>query len=312
MSTSRLLPTGHPVINPDLAERFDRFQTALHARLQTVSAFDRAMIVTGLGLATCMEVGTTTAINVILPDMQGNVGATADQIIASRGEQDNWFGSLHLRIALVIGMFAIVGFIWRDSDRNNANPLLNLRLIVTQPAVAGGLVIAVVFGAMLGGGLYVLPQYLRTIQTYSATQTGGFFFIDGLASAGGFYIILKLVPRVPLFYLALTALILFIIGNFAFVNVLTGDTPGAVICIILILHGVSTGMLLPGVSMMILPRIDLRLISFGTATYIFSRNLGTSIGVSAVLALIDIRQTLHSSRLLDIANRLDPRVIWVT
>ena len=476
MFTSRSVPTGRPMISPELAERADRFQTALHARLQTLSALNKVMIVIGLGLATCVESGASVAINVILPDMQGNVGATADQIswavtiystaflcslplspslarrfghrnhfllsialyalgslgcflshelwtllssravmgvgggallvrsqttiyqlaqgkergkysllfgtivlvakalmpvvfgtvtdwitwnaafltiiplalasavliyiftpdsmhfeaeppplnfagigfllagatafqiIASRGEQDDWFGSLHLRIAFVIGLLAVAGFVWRESDLNNSHPVLNLRLIVTKRAVAAGLAIAVVFGAMLGGGLYILPQYLRTIQTYSSSQTGGFFFVDGLAGLAGFYLMLKLLPRVNVFYLALAALILFIIGNAAFVNVLTGDTPGAVICMVLILHGVSTTMLLPGVSQLILPQIDLRFISFGTAIYYFFRNLGTSIGVSAALALIDTRQTLHSSRLLDTANRLDPAV----
>ncbi|MGB6688480.1 MAG: MFS transporter [Terracidiphilus sp.] len=468
------------MIHPDVVKRSDRFHTAHHARFQALFAFDKVMIVIGLGLATCMEIGTTMAINVILPDMQGNVGATADeiswaitiystaflcslplslslarrfghrnhillsialyalgatgcflshelwmllfsravmgigggpllvrslttlyrlaqgkaraqyfllfgtvvlvfrtvmplifgvvtdwfnwnaaflivipiafasavliyiflpesvqfeaesprpdfagiglllagvmafQVIASRGEQDDWFGSPHLRIAFVVGLFALAGFVWRESDLNNSNPLLNLRLIATHPTLPAGLGIAVVFGAMLGGGLFVLPQYLRTIQIYSATQTGGFFFVDGLASLAGFYMMLKLLPRVDLFYLDLAALILFIICNVAFVNVLTGDTPGAVICVALILHGVSTAMLLPGVSLLILPQIDLRFISFGAAIYYFFRQLGTSIGVSAVVTLVDIRQTLHSSRLLDTANRLNPGVARAT
>jgi hypothetical protein len=123
----------------------------------------------------------------------------------------------------VIGLFALAVFVWRDSDLNNANPLLNLRLIATQPAMAVGLGIAVAFGAMLGGGLYVLPQYLHTVQTYSATQTGGFFFIDCLARMAGFYMMLTLSRRVPLFYLVLAALIIFIIGDFAFVHLLTGS-----------------------------------------------------------------------------------------
>ena len=479
MSDSRPLPTGGSMIHPELAERSDRFHTAHYARFQALSAFEKVMIVIGLGLATSMEIGTTMAINVILPDMQGNVGASADeiswaitiystaflcslplslslarkfghrnhillsialyalgatgsflshelwmllcsravmgigggpllvrslttlyrlaqgkaraqyfllfgtvvlvfrtvmpvlfglitdsfiwnvaflliipiafasavliytylpesvqveveparpdlagiglllagvtafQIIASCGEQDDWFGSPHLRIVFVIGLFALAGLVWRESDHKNSNPLLNLRLIATHRTLCAGLGIAVVFGAVLGGGLYVLPQYLRTIQVYNATQTGGFLFVDGLASLAGFYLMLKLLSHVDLFYLDLAALILFISGNVAFVNVLTGDTPGAVICMVLVLHGVSTAMLLPGVSLLILPQIDIRFISFGAAIYYFFRQLGTSIGVSAVVTLVDIRQTLHSSRLLDTANRLNPRVTHV-
>ena len=464
------------MINTELLESADRFQTALHERIKSLSPLTKVMIVIGLGLATCLEVGTTTAVNVILPDMQGNVGATTDQIswvitiystaflcslplspwlarrfghrnhillsialhvlgalgcflshdlwmllfsravmgiggggllvrslvtiyqlvqgksrakyfllfatvlqslralmpvifglltdwitwntaflvvipigmasaaiiyvfiprgidfeaepprpdfagigflvagvtafqiIASRGEQDDWFGSLHLRAAFVIGAFALTAFALRDIDLNNPNPFLNLRLIVTQRSLFAGLGIAVVFGAMLSGGLYVLPQYLRTIQTYSATQTGFFYFVDCLASLVGYYLMMKLSPQFGLFASNLAALILFIVGNFGFVHVLTGDTPGATINIFLVCHGVSTGMLIPGIGMLILPAIDLRFISFGTAIYLFFRNLGASIGVSAVLALLDIRQTLHSSRLLDTANQLNPQL----
>src|SRR5260370_34755351 len=161
---------------------------------------------------------------------------------------------------------------------------------------------------MLSGGLYVLPQYLRTIQTYNATQTGCFYFIDGLASLVGYYLMIKLSPHFGLLFSNSAALILFIIGNFGFVHMLTGDTPGATICIFLVLHGVSTGMLIPGIGMLILPAIDLRFISFGAAIYLFFRSLGASIGVSAVLVLLDIRQTLHSSRLLDTANQLNPQL----
>jgi DHA2 family multidrug resistance protein len=162
-------------------------------------------------------------------------GVTAFQIIASRGEQDDWFGSLHLRAAFVIGVVALTAFTLRDIDLNNPNPFLNLRLIVTQRTLFAGLGIAVVFGAMLSGGLYVLPQYLRTIQTYNATQTGLFYFIDGPAGLVGYYLMIKLSPHFGLRFSNFAALLLFIIGNFWFVHMLTGDTPAAMIGMFLVL-----------------------------------------------------------------------------
>jgi hypothetical protein len=49
-------------------------------------------------------------------------------------------------------------------------------------------------------------------------------------------------------------------------------------------------------------------IAFGiTINYTF-RQMGGAIGVAATVALLDIRETLHSSRLLDVANRLNPAV----
>ena len=43
-----------------------------------------------------------------------------------------------------------------------------------------------------------------------------------------------------------------------------------------------------------------------STTYFFVRQLGNTFGVTAATVLFDRRMTLHSSRLLDMSNRLDP------
>lgn len=55
-------------------------------------------------------------------------------------------------------------------------------------------------------------------------------------------------------------------------------------------------------------RTSFRFIDFGMTIYFFFRQFGAAVGVAATVALIDIRETLHSSRLLDTANRLSPSV----
>jgi hypothetical protein len=73
-------------------------------------------------------------------------------------------------------------------------------------------------------------------------------------------------------------------------------------------HGFSLGILLPGVTNLLLGRTSFRFIDVGMTIYFFVRQLGAAIGVAATVALIDIRETLHSSRLFDSANRLSPSV----
>src|SRR5262249_57562203 len=51
-----------------------------------------------------------------------------------------------------------------------------------------------------------------------------------------------------------------------------------------------------------------RYFAFDMAIYLLFRGLGSTIGVSATSALLDVRETFHSSRLLDVANRLSPAV----
>jgi DHA2 family multidrug resistance protein len=43
-----------------------------------------------------------------------------------------------------------------------------------------------------------------------------------------------------------------------------------------------------------------------STTYFFVRQLGNTFGVTAATVLFDHRMTFHSSRMLDVANRLDP------
>ncbi len=60
------------------------------------------------------------------------------------------------------------------------------------------------------------------------------------------------------------------------------------------------------------PGNDITLPEKAASSYFFLRQVGASLGVSAAAVLIDQRMTMHSSRLLDTANRLDalvPRVL---
>jgi DHA2 family multidrug resistance protein len=43
-----------------------------------------------------------------------------------------------------------------------------------------------------------------------------------------------------------------------------------------------------------------------STSYFFLRQLGNTFGVTAATVMFDHRQTLHSARLVDVANRLDP------
>jgi MFS transporter, DHA2 family, multidrug resistance protein len=234
------------------------------------------------------------------------VGLVAFQIAMSRGEQDMWLQSSLIRWMFTACIICLGLFVWWDTRRDNPNPILNLRLLLAEPALASGFGLALILGAILAAGLYVLPQYLRNIQDYSATQTSLFFCVDGFATYVGIVLavfsLTKLHPR----WIVLAGLAIAAFANLMFVYELTPNTPAFVLCVILLLHGASLGILLPGVTMVLLGRSDLRFIAFGMTIYFFLRQLGAAIGVAATVALIDIRETMHSSRLLDSANRLSP------
>ena len=237
------------------------------------------------------------------------VGLVSLQIAISRGEQDMWLQSSLIRWMFVVCFVCLGVFAWWDTRLENPNPILNLRLLLAEPMLASGIGVALIFGAILAAELYVLPQYLRGIQDYSATQTSLFFCVDAFAQyVGMLSSAFALSKRVNLRLIVLVGLSIAVCANLFFVYELTPDTPGFVLCFVLLLHGLSLGVLLPGVTNLLLGRTSFRLIDFGMTIYFFFRQLGSAVGVAATVALIDIRETLHSSRLLDTANRLSPTV----
>ena len=102
------------------------------------------------------------------------VSLIALQVGTSRGERDMWLESPLIAGALVIAAVCFAGFLWLDSRADNPSPILHLRTVWREAELRTSLFLVMAVGAILGCGLFVLPQYLRYVQDYSATQTGEF------------------------------------------------------------------------------------------------------------------------------------------
>jgi MFS transporter, DHA2 family, multidrug resistance protein len=106
------------------------------------------------------------------------------QIVLSRGEIDDWFGSTRIQLLTWIGLVALLLFAaWQLSSRNAA-PLLHLRLLANrnvQAAVSLGLFA----GIILAGSIYALPQFLRNVFPHplSASQAGWIMCAYALTAA---------------------------------------------------------------------------------------------------------------------------------
>jgi hypothetical protein len=96
------------------------------------------------------------------------------QIILSRGTIDDWFGSPHIRYLAWVAAVTFCGFVAWQLNPRNFFPLLDIKLLGNRNILAAAL-IGICTGMILSGSLFVLPRFLRSIdsQTHSATQTGG-------------------------------------------------------------------------------------------------------------------------------------------
>lgn len=237
------------------------------------------------------------------------VGMLTLQTALSRGERDLWLDS-----PLIVSCFAAAAIclflflIWELHPANDV-PVLNLRLLMQERSLRAAFGVTMVMGALLGASLFVLPQYLRNVQNYSAMQTGEFFSLYGGGLGVGFLSSMRiLIPRLGGLFTTVLGFILLAVTLTIFIYTWTPDTPTWFLGAIVFIQGISIAPIAAGISNLAIGQVTLPHMSDTDATYYFVRQLGNTFGVTAVTVIFDRRMTLHSSRLLDVANRLDPTV----
>ncbi len=229
------------------------------------------------------------------------------QVAVSRGERDLWFESFWIPPTLLVSLLCFVAFIWWDSRPQNEDPVFHLRVIWRQASVRTSLTVVLIVGAILGAGLYVVPQYLRYVQDYSAMQTGGFISMYTTGLGIGLLLSLRvLLPRYGGPATLALGLCLLIVTCGSLIYIWTPTTPTIVLAPAILLQGFSLAPALLGASNVATANTPLPDFNDVSTIYFFNRQLGNTFGVTAVTVLFDHRMTFHSSRILDVANRLDP------
>jgi len=229
------------------------------------------------------------------------------QVATSRGERDLWFESFWIAAALFVAVVCFIAFLWWDSRPENSYPVFHLRVIWRQPAVRTSFGVVLIVGAILGAGLFVVPQYLRVVQDYSATQTGGFISMYTAGLGLGLVLSLRVfIPRLGGPRTLGMGLLLLIVMCASLTYIWTPTTPTVVLVPAIFLQGLALAPTLLGAANIATANTPLPDLNDVSTTYYFVRQLGNTFGVTAATVLFDHRMTLHSSRLLDVANRVDP------
>jgi MFS transporter, DHA2 family, multidrug resistance protein len=222
------------------------------------------------------------------------------QIILSRGAIDDWLGSPQIRFLTLAGLSAFAGFVYWQHSPNNTHPLLDIKLLSNRHVMASAL-IGVCTGMILSGSLFVLPEFLRNVdsQSHSATQTGQLICIYALVAAAfrpfANPFIARIGPRK-----AIAIAICSLICSMLLLNrwLTTGTTDGYFV-LPLILYACCLSPLLPAVGSSTVAKIEQNQLLDGVSLYMTFRQLGASLGVALITILLRQRETLHSARLFE-------------
>jgi MFS transporter, DHA2 family, multidrug resistance protein len=224
----------------------------------------------------------------------------------SRGEQDLWLQSNWIPTALVAAAILFIAFLWWDYRPENKSPVVHLRIIVRHASLRSFFLVILIVGAFFGAGLYVVPQYLRFVQDYSALQAGGFISMYTLGLGLGLqYALHLLIPRLGPLRTLVGGLLILVAAYLAICYIWTPTTPTIVLAPVIFLQGFCIGPVILAAGNVVSSNAPVAQVNDISTTYFFVRQLGNTFGVTAATVLFDRRMTLHSSRLLDVSNRLD-------
>jgi MFS transporter, DHA2 family, multidrug resistance protein len=228
------------------------------------------------------------------------------QIVLSRGHIDDWFGSPRIRILALMSACAFIAFIHWQFSGENRYPLFNMSLLKNRNVVAA-MLIGIFLGMILSGSLFVLPEFLRNVdsQTHSATQTGQLIVFYALVAATVRPTITWLTARFGPRKLMVVALSMMIMGMLLFYRWLTTSTSDGYFFLPLALYACCLAAMLPSVGSGTVGKLDQANLLDGVSLYMSFRQLGAALGVAFLTIVIARRETLHSSRLyehLDVAN----------
>jgi MFS transporter, DHA2 family, multidrug resistance protein len=222
------------------------------------------------------------------------------QIVLSRGEIDDWFGSTRIQLLTWTGLIALLLFAtWQLSARNTAL-LLHLRLLTNRNVLAA-ILFGLFAGIILSGSIYALPEFLRNVFPYrlSATQAGRIMCAYALTAAAIRPLVTMAIARFGQRKAITFAFAMLVLSMLLFARLMTTGTPDTYYVLPLILYAFCLAPMLSAIAGGTIGKVPVAQQLDAVAIYMSFRQFGASFGVTLVTILLDRRETMHSSRLYE-------------
>ena len=224
------------------------------------------------------------------------IGLGCLQTLLEQGEQFGWFSDSRVRY---LGMGAFVGmalFLWWQLHPKNEAPAVNLRILKYRN-LSLSCAFAFLMGFMLYGFTFILPQFLQTVQHFTAEQAGFILMPSGIAAMMVMPLIGQLSNRVDKRVLIGAGSLIFTGSMYFFVNLMATQTPGDSFFWPLMFRGAGTGLQFVPLSLIALGTLPPALMADGAGIFNLFRQLGGSVGIAFIVTMIDQRQHFHFARL---------------
>ena len=223
------------------------------------------------------------------------VGIGALQLLLDRGEQVGWFDSNEIWVEAIV---SAVGFYYFFAHSlTTPEPFVRFEMFRDRNFVSG-CIFMVVIGVVLFGTMALVTPFMQNLLGYPIQTAGYLLGSRGVGTLLTMLVAPRLMQMVQPRYLILCGLLL-AGGTLYYMTGFSLDVTQRIIVITSVVQGVGLGLLFVPISTVAFATLPNQLRTGATAITTLTRNIGSSIGISMVIANLTSKTTEMHARLTE-------------
>jgi DHA2 family multidrug resistance protein len=207
-------------------------------------------------------------------------GIGALQLMLDRGEQLGWFGSAEIVTEAAVSAAGFYFFF--AHSLTTEGPFVRFEIFKDRNYL-GGIIFMAVIGVVLFGTMALVTPFLQHVIGYPIMTAGLLLASRGIGTLIGMIAVGRLMKLIEARYLILTGLILTAFTLWQMVG-FTDQTPAHTIVVLSLIQGLGLGLVFVPLSTVAFATMPGHLRTEGTAILTLVRNIGSSIGISVMIA----------------------------
>jgi len=226
------------------------------------------------------------------------------QLMLDRGEQVDWFSSKEIIAeATVAGIAAVMFVIHMLSDDHPFLP----RDLFRDRNLMLGIIFTAITGLLMIVTATLLPPFLQQLKGYPVFTTGIVMAPRGIGTMISMFVVSRMIGRVDARWLIALGLSLCGVSLYD-MTLFTLDVSEGRIIWNGFLQGIGLGLVFPPLTTLAFATVPARIRTEGAAINALMRNLGASIGVATLVALLDRNIQINRSTLAEYLTPFSP--LW--
>ena len=223
------------------------------------------------------------------------VGIGSLQLLLDRGEQVGWFGATEIWIEAIIS--AIGFYYFFAHSLTTPEPFVRFKLFNDRNFVSGT-VFMVAIGVVLFGTMALVTPFMQSLLGFPIQTAGLLLGSRGVGTLLTMMVAPRLMKTVETRYLILCGLLL-TGGTLYYMTGFSLDVTQRTIVVTSIVQGIGLGLLFVPITTAAFLTLPSHLRNSGTSILTLVRNIGSSIGISMVIANLTSKTTEMHARLVE-------------